>query len=116
MYLKQIVLQLILIGLTLQTAIGRVISPFQYKSCEVDVTWLITATEECECFDINDDFCQLQVRFNYDAITCKRNASLKCKTAISRWAEAYEHATNAEECKHDDPKYRTSQNAAISCK
>ena len=107
--------------LTWFLALDRVISLLHNKSCDVGVTWLINATGVYECYDINSLSCQLYVElalhtFNYGSITCKLNASFKCKSAISKWAKAYENATNAEECKNADPKYKVSQNAAKSCK
>ena len=85
------------------------------------ITWLITATRECECSDMNSQSCQLHVElalhtFKYDTMRCKSNANQKCKAAIVGWAKAYENATNAKVCKNSDPKYNAIQNAAISCK
>ena len=86
------------------------------NSCEVTEAWWGNVVDACNCQEINDVSCQLKLEVVPTvAITCKSNTSQECKNSVFQWANAYKNATNANDCKDEDPNYNASQGTASSC-
>ena len=72
--------------------------------------------EICNCLDINDPNCQLNLIVQpTSAMSCKADSEQDCKDHIFKLAYEYKSSPFANSCKHEDPNYKIAQDLATTC-
>ena len=86
------------------------------NACNVTQNFVQTVHKDCHCVEDNNTHCQLDLEdFR---VSCKPTANNNCRIAVAVWAGAFRNSDKVKDpkCFQEDPAYKVSQDADISCK